>query len=199
MEQSYLTKLSIVIMAHPDRREMAEGLAESLGGVPIVWDKINDVWDTCRRAWEAIDKTAEYGLVLQDDAVVCRDFIKRCEAILTGRYVYNLFVHYVFRARVNKARSEGKNAFFRSGIASEVAVCLPTKYIRGMLKYCQEHDTRTDTFISVWAHRSRIKVCYPIPSLVDHRAGESVFLKRTGRPQRKGSHHSCCFADNYKD
>ena len=187
-----------MIMAHPARREMAEQLSLSLGGVPIIWDRENDIWDTCRRAWEAIDKTAEYGLVFQDDVIVCRDFIPRAEAILTGRFIYNFFVHYVFAEKVKNALAEGKSAFFRPKISSEVAICMPTRFIDSMIRYCQEHKALDDTWISLWAQKNRIRVCYPIPSLVDHRKGESIFHKLTGRPQRKGSHHSCCFADNFK-
>ena len=197
MEEANQKILSIVIMAHPDRRQMAEELALSLGGVPIVFDEVNNVWDTCRRAWQKIDKSAKYGLVLQDDVIVCRDFIRRAEALLTGNFVYNFFVHYVFANRVNIALADGKREFIRSTIASEVAICMPTKFIVSMINYCQKHKAKDDTLISSWALSKRIWVCYPIPSLCDHRAGESVFLKHTGRPQRGGSHCSCCFADNF--
>src|SRR4030042_6958001 len=173
MSEAKEKKLSIVIMAHPARRAMAEALALSLGGVPIVWDMINDVWDTCRRSWQAIDKTAEYGLVLQDDVIVCNGFIRRAEAIVGGGFIYNFFIHYIFADRVKKALSEGKSAFFRTNICSELAICMPTKYIDSMVKYVEEHGGTSDTLISQWANSRHIRVCYPIPSLVDNRAGES--------------------------
>lgn len=197
MFERYDKILSVVIMAHPKRREMAEALSYSLGGVPIIYDTINNVWDTCKRAWQAIDKTAKYGLVLQDDTIVCRDFMRRAGELLTGNFVYNFFVHYIFDNKVKLTLSSGKRAFFRPTIASEVAICMPTKYIDSMVNYCQRHGAKDDTLISSWALGRHIRVCYPIPSLVDHREGKSIFLENTGRPQRKGEHYSCCFADNF--
>jgi len=194
---TYTKKLSIVVMAHPDRKIMAEELSASLGGVPIVWDQINNVWDTCKRAWRAIDKTAEYGLVLQDDVIPCRDFQTRAEALLTGRFVYNFFVHYGFSARVEKALNEGKNYFIKTSIFGEIALCMPTKYINSMIDYCHNRNAQSDTLISAWATASRLRVRYPIPSLVDHRSGDSLFEKYTGRKQHIKDHHSCCFADNF--
>ena len=194
----YTKKLSIVIMAHPERTAMAMELSLSLGGVPIVWDKINNVWDTCKRAWEAIDKTAEYGLVLQDDVIPCHDFITRAEALLKGKYVYNFFIHYGFGARVEKALSEGKNYFIKPSIYGEIALCMPTKYIVSMINYCESRHAVSDTLISTWARANKIPIRYPIPSLVDHRHGESIFQKTTGRAQLTKAHHSCCFADNFK-
>jgi hypothetical protein len=192
-----MKKLSIVVMAHPDRKAMAQELANSLGGVPIVWDKLNNVWDTCKRAWQAIDTTAEYGLVLQDDVLPCRDFQKRAEAVLKGRFVYNFFVHYGFSASVEKALYEGENHFTKGSIYGEIALCMPTTCINSMINYCDRHGAHSDTLISTWARSIHLRIRYPIPSLVDHRAGESLFEKYTGREPHIKEHHSCCFADNF--
>lgn len=189
-------KLSIVIMAHPDRREMAEELSVGLGGVPIVWDKINNLWDTCSRAWRSIDKSADYGLVLQDDIIACRDFISRAEGVLEGRFIYNFFIHRVLSSRVRMALSEKADRFFRASISSEVALCLPTNLIDEMLEYAREHNAKDDTVISRWATSKHLRVCYPIPSLVQHRDIESLFHKYTGRPVRSSGHITEFFADN---
>lgn len=198
MEAVYIKKLSIVIMAHPDRREMAEALSASLGDVPIVYDRKNNVWDTCRRAWLSIDSTAEYGLVLQDDTLPCRDFISRAEALLNGRFVYNFFIHSGFGARVQVARDKGDDYFIMPSIYGEIALCMPTKYILSMVKYCDRRGAQADTLISSWARDNKIRIRYPIPALVDHRIGESLFQKFSGKPQHKNPHQSCCFADNFK-
>lgn len=183
-------------MAHPERREMAEELSASLGGVPIVWDRQNNLWDTCSRAWEAIDKTAEYGLVLQDDVIACRDFISRAEAVLTGRFIYNFFIHRVLSNRVRKAQLEKENSFYMNSIASEVAICIPTDLIWQMLEYAKRRRAKDDTIISRWARSRHMRVCYPIPSLVQHRDTESIYHKVTGRPMRNVGHITEFFADN---
>lgn len=197
MKKTPINKLSIVIMAHPDRKEMAELLSAGLGGIPIVWDEKNNVWDTCKRAWQAIDKTAEYGLVLQDDVIPCTEFVRRAESLLTEDYLYNFFIHSGFVAKVEKAISDGQSGFFTSSIFGEIALCMPIKYINGMINYCESKKAQSDTVISSWAITNKVKIYYPIPSLVDHRAGDSIFLKNTGQPQREKPHQGCCFADNY--
>lgn len=197
MEKIDSQKLSIVIMAHPDRREMAMLLSFELGGAPIVWDRKNNVWDTCRRSWEAIDKTAEYGLVIQDDAIVCQDFRSRAEALLTGDYIYNFFILSGSGPLVDKRLSEGKTNFFKVSIYGEVALCMKIKHINSMINYCERKGAKTDTVISSWAIHNHIRVCYPIPSLVDHREGESIFQRNQGLAQREKPHHSYCFADNF--
>lgn len=197
MEKIDRQKLSIVIMAHPDRREMATLLSFELGGVPIVWDIKNNVWDTCRRSWEAIDKSAEYGLVLQDDAIVCQNFISRAEKLLTGDYIYNFFILSGSRALVDKRLAEGKSNFFKVSIFGEVALCMKTLHINSMINYCERKKGKSDTVISSWAINNKIRVCYPIPSLVDHRVGESIFQRNNGLAQRDNPHHAYCFADNF--
>jgi len=51
-----------------------------------------------------------------------------------------------------------------------------------MVKYCDEHDAQNDQYITKWARLAGIKIYYPIPGLVDHREGVSLYRRNTNRP-----------------
>src|SRR5690606_13738395 len=62
--------VSIVVMAHPKRKEWAEDLADQLD-CPIIWDEKNVMWDTGRRALLAgLDMGGTHHLVIQDDCIL---------------------------------------------------------------------------------------------------------------------------------
>lgn len=82
-------ELSIAIMMHPSRREFLPYLEERLGPVPVAMDRGLGVWDTCKRAWECA--TGDWHLVVQDDALICRDFRQRIRPLITDRTAYSLY------------------------------------------------------------------------------------------------------------
>lgn len=174
-------KLSIVIMAHPERKEWAEELSKKLNA-PVVYDRINNIWDTCRRSWLAVDTSAEYGLILQDDSIIANDFIKRAEALLTEDTVYSFYAGKLLATKINRAVQRKESVVYSGMIFNEIAICMPTKYINEMVKYSDVREAKTDQEIAKWARSKRLKICYPIPSLVDHRDGESIFYRNYNRP-----------------
>ena len=71
--------VSFAIQAHPRRRELAEALAERIGGeVEIVWDPepegVPSPWRTFRHLIETKPASATHRVQIQDDAVVCDGF-----------------------------------------------------------------------------------------------------------------------------
>lgn len=175
-------KLAIVIMAHPERQEMARVLSQQLQA-PIVYDRINNIWDTCRRAWlSQVSVGAEYTLVLQDDSIVCRDFRMHAEVLLQDDVVYSLYAGHLLAYRIKNAESKGKDYVDTIQIFNEVALCMRTEHIEEMVKYCDDHNANTDQEISNWARSKGLGIRYPIPSLVDHRDGESIYQRKYARP-----------------
>jgi hypothetical protein len=78
-------RVSVAIAAHPKRAQQAHALAAQLDrDASIVWDQGNNEWATHERAWAAHDPSATHHLVLQDDAVVCRDLIGGVERALAA-------------------------------------------------------------------------------------------------------------------
>ncbi len=187
-------KLSIVIMAHPERKQWAEDLGKKLGA-KVVYDRISNVWDTCRRSWLAIDPEAEYGLVLQDDAIICKDFLERAEALLQGDYLYSLFAGYLLTSRIRRAEQRGEDFVESWSVFNEIALCMRTEHIRSMIKHCDDRDVDTDQEIGRWARLKRLKVRYPLPSLVDHRDSESIYKRVYKKPPSRNPRKAVKYAD----
>lgn len=170
-------------MAHPKRQKWAKELSHKLKA-PIVYDTKNNLWDTCRRAWLSIDRNAEYGLVLQDDAIVCDNFIKKAEKYLNGSdYIFSFFAGKLLASRINKAIREDKNYVIAGMIFNEVALCMKTKHIEKMVEFCDSRNAQNDQEITKWARLSNIDIFYTVPSLVDHRDGESIYRKNFNKPE----------------
>lgn len=187
-------KLSVSIMAHKKRAEFIPELVERLGVTEdnVVWDKINNRWDTGRRAWEAIDQSADYGMVIQDDAIVSRDLIPGLEEALN--YIPEKAIGCPFIGtrrpmanRVEQAVKEAKRtrtSWVRMpSLNWGIAIILPTKIINEMLPWCDRqaypnYDRRIGRYcVDV--------IGYPTyctwPSLVDHREVPSLVGHGAGR------------------
>lgn len=174
-------KLKVVIMAHKKRKHLIPYLHEKLGKVPVIWDRKNNLWDTCRRAWLAYDPKYEYHCVIQDDALVTDNFYKKAEKFLTGDRVISFYLSRLISNRVKTAIDRGEDCVESSMIFNEVAICMPTKYIEEMVKYCDDHGAKNDQLIGQWArnrgcHKAR-QIYYPIPSLTSHRDEEPSIYK----------------------
>lgn len=190
-----MSKLSITIMAHPDRKDYIPYLKDKLGDVLVVWDEKNNLWDTCRRAWLAQDMSAEYGLVVQDDAIVCDGFREKAEAMLNEDYIYSFFAGYMLESRIRLAEKNGEDHVLTGVIFNEVALCMRTEHIRSMVKFSDDRDARHDQFISQWAKFNKIKVYHPIPSLIDHRDDDSIYQRVYKRPAFPTKRKACRYIE----
>lgn len=176
-------KLSIIIMAHPERQAWAKELSQKLNA-PIVYDTQNNLWDTCRRAWLAhMSIGAEYSLVLQDDAIITENFREKAEAILKDDFIYSFYLSSFLSPRVNIAKKRGKDHVISSMIFNEVALCMKTKHIDKMIEYCDVREAQNDHEIGRWAKSVAKRVYYPIPSLTTHRDSESIYRRNIGQAQ----------------
>src|SRR5690606_1433244 len=107
-----MMKVSTSIMAHPDRTEFVEELADSLDReVPVFWDpfgppsgKGDRVWSVAREAWQMYDPAAAFHVLIQDDALVCRDYLAGLEVALEHVPDYALVSTYFGRGRNVPAR-----------------------------------------------------------------------------------------------
>ena len=187
-------RLSVKIMAHSKRAHLVPELVERLGLTDddVIWDRRNDRWDTGRRAWEAIDQTAEWGMVVQDDALPCADLIAGMEKALE-RVPPNVLVSpYIGTRRPSKGKidaivneaAHAKAAFIEMpSLNWGVAITAPTRIINGMLPWCDvqtypNYDRRIGRYaIDVL----RMGTWCTFPSLVDHRDIPSLIGHGDGR------------------
>lgn len=173
--------MSISIMAHPKRKEWVEELQAQLGGVvPVSYDTGFGIIENCKRAWESHNRHARYHLVLQDDAILCRDFRKRAEAVI-GHVMASsggLPISFYAGSRpylLPRLRKAEKTKVMFGPLWWGVAVCLPVCHVRPMLRlYSSLSAAQDDSRIRHYLSRVGLKVWYPIPSLVNHRKGKSL-------------------------
>lgn len=178
-------RLSVAVMAHPSRRAAVDDLIAGLDVEPdVVWDRINDRWDTGRRALAAYDPAASHHLVVQDDSIVCRDLYATAQELCAVAPAGLPVSLYMGRARTDPVRYEMSrivHAAERRGVPfAELpgpwwgqAVIVPTANIDSVIAYGDAHPeiTNYDHRIAWW-HESTGRPClYTVPSLVDHRTG----------------------------
>ena len=205
-------KLSISVMAHESRADNFAYLSRMLGDVPFSIDKgargtpgnLGE-WGNAKRAWMMYDPEAEWHVVIQDDAIICENFRQRAESVIlkaktvlkTEDYVCNFYFGSNRVSRpigadiVKRGLTYWINAYPKWG----VAMCMQTKYIKEMIAFCdkldeKQHGTRDDSRIAKYIGHKRMKVYFPMPSIIDHRHGPSL----VGDPgEKRGAYQ---FIDN---
>lgn len=188
-------RLSAQIMAHPKRADQVSELRSRLDGpVDVTWDTDNTVHDTGPRAMAAHHPAATHHLVIQDDAVVCRDLLAGVERMLAYVPALTPVSLYVGRARPFPRSVEAAVAAAGDSSASfltmpqlnwGVAVVMPVPLIRPLLEwYPASRAKGYDARIGHWLLLNGVRCWYTWPSLVDHRDGESLI----GHGQRRVAH-----------
>lgn len=175
-------RLSAAIMAHHKRERWIPYLHERMGAdVPVVWDERSDRWDTGRRAMLAYDPEATHHIVVQDDAILPRDFLPGVQAavahvpdnpvcLYTGRVRPNhIFVEHMVR----RAQAEGAHWIVFDGPWWGPAVVVPTHYIDEMVAWADRltHIANYDRRMSRFFLDRGVDCYYSVPSLVSHRDG----------------------------
>jgi FkbM family methyltransferase len=190
-------KLSTAIMAHPTRERHIPYLQQKMGGgIAVVWDQVNNRWDTGRRAMLAFDPAATHHLVVQDDALLCEDFLPGVREAL--RYTPDnpvaLYAGAVrprsveVEQRVRMAKGQRLSWFQMEGPWWGVAVAVPTKFIPDMIRHCDKlaaianYDMRMARYFG----SIKVKCYYTIPSLVNHRIGKDEPSLVPGRGNLSG-------------
>lgn len=197
-------RVSVSIMAHPDRTIRAGTLREALGvgPVPTSWDSEGPpsrdpqrIWRNARAAWSMHDPDSDWHLLLQDDALPAPHLMEALPTILghvqspavvslyigTGRPVPG-----VWGDLARRADAAGATWIVGPAVMWGVALALPTRLIPDMLKWA---DTRygipDDMRVGRWARRQGMEAWFPWPSLVDHPDRESLIKNGDGRVARR--------------
>ncbi len=169
---------SLSIMAHPSREKYFRYLKDKLGNVPFSIDTGFGIWENRKRATLMYDKNAKFHIVLQDDAIIGKNFIKNAENILKDS---DMAYSFYFGNR-KSFKKIGENGLADGKIVSEwlnwgLAICVPTKIIPEMIDYCDKMKIKNDdTRIAKFLRKKLIKICYPIPSLIEHRQDEESLV-----------------------
>lgn len=185
--------VSIVIMAHPERRAWAEALGEELSA-RVIWDNGEGHIATALRCLEAYDPEATHHIVLQDDAIPAKGFREMAERIaaLAGP---EPVCHYTggrlgishgrsAKQRFVAARKRDASWFLTNGPFWGVGVSHPVARLPEVIELFRAHDDPGDDprLRSAYGELG-IPCWYPVPSLVEHRDGGSLLHahRKTGR------------------
>lgn len=174
-------KISVAVMAHPKRRDVAESLYDRLwrmgfSSCVIVWDTQNDEWSTGAATLRAHGES-DYHVVLQDDAIVGDHFYSNVEAALSNVPERSLVSFYTGRVRPNReavadavlrAGTQRANWIMGATLFWGVAIAVPTEDIAGIISEPQTQKLKYDRRIGEYYLRSNRPVFYTNPSLADH-------------------------------
>lgn len=185
--------ISVAVMAHPSRAGMVPSVVDALDApATVVWDEKQSRWDTGRRSLLAYDPDATHHLVVQDDAIICRDLVATLERAVThvpagspvGLYTGKLRPrHRHVAAMVAHSEAAGSPWFVMEGPWWGVGIVIPTHVIDELVAWGDEHPQilNYDTRITRYFASRGIDCWYTVPSLVDHRTDHrSLIAGRTG-------------------
>lgn len=184
--------IAATVMAHPRRLAWAEALADQLD-CDVTLDRINDRHETGLRCLAAgFDTDATHLVIVQDDAIVCGDFLAGLEQAvefsedrIVGLYVGNVRPETKqTTAKLAEALESGRSWLAMPGPWWGVGIIIPTAHLPSLYEhYWRSRDQNYDRRIERWATAAKVECWYTVPSLVDHRAGEenpSLVPNRTG-------------------
>lgn len=171
--------VSVALMCHPKRRHFVDELEAQLPEATVVWDEKNDRWDTGRRSLLAFDPRASHHLVIQDDAIVCRNLIVACERMVEFSGDERCVSLYTGKTRpyaniitpvVHKALNRGVPWIATKGPLWGPGLLLPTALIPEIVAFGDDCPVENyDRKIETYYLQHDIDCWYSIPSLVQHR------------------------------
>lgn len=183
--------ISVAIMAHPQREPWVHELRALLDyESETVWDKVGNVWDTGKRAWEAHDPSSDWHLVIQDDAIPVPGLMEHLPHILRNRttpvglYLGRIrpYEERLKRPLMQLSGSEHIRWIKLNRIYWGVAVAIPTPLIQPAITH-HAQDSAYDIRLARYFEAQRIPTYYTWPSLVQHRLGPSLLRHHTGDRQ----------------
>lgn len=172
-------RLSIALMGHPKRQHFVDELLPKLPGAELVMDEKDDRWDTGRRSLLAHHPKATHHLVIQDDAIPCRNLLPGLRRAIehSGEHPLCLYIgkvrpkQRIVSPAVKHILREGGCWMAAEGPWWGVGVVVPVADIPEIVafgdraKQYQNYDKKIEKFYS----RRKIACWYSVPSLVDHR------------------------------
>lgn len=189
--------ISVAVMAHNKRAKWVPGILEKLDApAKVVWDRVNDRHETGLRAIRAYDPDATHHLIVQDDALLCRDLVAGVARAVefSGDHPVCLYTGRVkprpnqVSSFVREAQRTGSPWFEMEGPWWGVGIVLPTKHIPELSDWFERSNVPNyDRRISRWYGQQNLKCWYTVPSLVEHRTVDNPSL--TDRPGRRRSAH----------
>ena len=182
-------KIDYVVMGHISRKEYFPYLKKQLGSRTqfSVDNGSLGLWANCRRAWSMINPAADYGFVVQDDAILADNFKTKVKQFVTQHpgFAYSLFFGDRLSSRKIYEHHEHDDHIRFKFLMWGLAVGLPQAHIKPMVKFGDNYPEQTpdDRRIKEYLTVARLDTVYPLPCLVDHR--DDVSIVDPSKPVRK--------------
>lgn len=173
-------RISIAIMAVPERLEQAKALEQEIhaqGGYSrIILDQTRKEWHTGKRALLAYDEEAEWHIVLQDDAIIASNFLENVNRALREvprRTLVSFYTgtHRPYRISVqqavDKAKKMGGSWLTFNTLLWGVGIAIPTEDIPS-IAYARSSILAYDRRVGQFYKAIGKSVYYTFPSIVDH-------------------------------
>ena len=199
-----MTTYTLGIVAHVNRRDMANQLANQVEAAYISFDDGTLGFGNHRRVWQLVaDEHKDWAVVLEDDAMPVAGFTQQLTAALHNAPtpIVSLYLGNDDRtppnitAAVAKAKACDAAYILGRQVRHAVALAIKTEHVASMLTYVDRRRYfPIDDAINGWHARqmTHTLVTYTAPSLVDHKDGPSVIERhRDGLPRntpRKAIH-----------
>lgn len=205
------TTVSYNIMAHPNRKKLAEKLQKELE-CDIIWDQDNNVWETRKRCLEHhIKQGCKYGITVQDDVILTDNFKEKAESLIsqTGKTgIYNFFYPKRYSAKkIDNAINQKQNYFVGDvyGIKNEICFAFPTSLMQEMIDVCEKSQKRINKKEGDWIMDLRyvigkkIPTYYSVPSYADHNEEiESIYYDEDNKQKQKIPRQAWWFDGEWK-
>lgn len=181
--------LSVALFTHPSRYEQAQVLIRQLGlnhPIKLIVDVQSEgIWKTAKRAWLSYDKNVDYHMVIQDDILICEDFLALTPWILnhvprgsTVSFCDNL-------PEMERLKERKINTSWLRVNKVTHAQCLiqPISQIKEWIDWCdyyvREEYYHDDGRLSIWLQKHNMYCWHTMPSLVEHDDKGSVRRRLT--------------------
>lgn len=187
-----MISLSLAIRHVPqivERRVLLSDLLKSMGGrqaierETVYFEVTNDpgrtgAWPTARRAWLAAARSAAtHHLVMEDDAIACRDFlpaVKRC----IEEFPNSPISYFDMSKAIKEALAKGSHWAQRTSISTALAISAPSGHAVKAIRWADANVTPDlpygDVRLSMYYQEMGIPVMYTAPCLVEHMGDKSL-------------------------
>lgn len=180
--------IPIAVVAHPKREKMAHDLARKVNADVICWDVTRAGAEANHlQAWRWLaELPTEWGVVLEDDVIVCEDFTDQLTQALRVAPT-SIVSLYLGRGRpphwaesVAKVVASDVSWLTAPALLSAQGYAMRTSFFaqhRLVAGRVERNGYPIDEAITSWISHVRNPLCdvsYALPSLVDHRDGPTI-------------------------
>lgn len=177
--------LSITIMAHPKRygfihNRILPKINTHCCSLQTHFDTLsNGVWWNGRLSWLRSDKACTHHMVLQDDAILCLDFVETCLKIIEQLPNHPIYL-YSGSNLVTAAQARNEHWATMKGGVWGIAIIMPIAWGPQFVQWADAHvnpDLKTyDGRLGMWLSKQNKNAWVCVPNLVEH-DGTTTLLK----------------------